>query len=396
MRKKMLSLALALVMCLSLIPCAFAAETVSASDKFTDVPADAWYLSELNYAVANGYISGTSATTFSPMENISRCQFVTIMGRMLGAPTSGGSTKFTDVDPNSWYAPYIAWAAEKGYVNGTGSSKFSPEALITVEQMSTILTNYCLKTGVELKCDTWSEEYKDVSSVSSWATMNVMFMWQFDLLHTENGYIHPQKAVSRAEGAYTLARFAKAARYGTEPPTSGGGSETGKPTDDGWSIDIDAYAAECNAKVQTIHDELWSSGAITASSTEKDKAIAYAKWMCMNCFYGDGVSFGFPKYQSHDAYGALVNGRAVCEGLAGGYTELLKYEGITCESVNRVGHMTNLVTLDGVQYLVDMSQCVGVSKNVDGSFKQTGFDLIVKKYFSPTKVNPDTREPIEW
>lgn len=56
----------------------------------------------------------------------------------------------------------------------------------------------------------------------------------------------------------------------------------------------------------------------------------------------------------------------------------------------------NLVTMDGMQYLVDVSQCVGVSKNVDGTFRQAGFDTIVKKYFSPTKVNPDTREPLEW
>ncbi len=72
MKKKMLSLALALVMCLSLMPSAFAAETVSASDKFTDVPANAWYLDELNYAVYNGYINGTSDTTFSPDGNITR------------------------------------------------------------------------------------------------------------------------------------------------------------------------------------------------------------------------------------------------------------------------------------------------------------------------------------
>ena len=63
MRKKLLSLALALVMCLSLVSSALAAETVSAADKFTDVPNGKWYLDELEYAVHNGYISGTSAST---------------------------------------------------------------------------------------------------------------------------------------------------------------------------------------------------------------------------------------------------------------------------------------------------------------------------------------------
>ena len=74
MRKKLLSLALALVMCLSLVSSALAAETVSAADKFTDVPNGAWYLDELEYAVHNGYISGTSASTFSPDAQVTRGQ----------------------------------------------------------------------------------------------------------------------------------------------------------------------------------------------------------------------------------------------------------------------------------------------------------------------------------
>lgn len=391
MKKKMLSLALALVMCLSLIPCAFAAETVRAS-KFTDVPSNAWYYDELDYAVYNGFISGTTATTFNPDGSLSRAAFVTIMGRMLGAPTSGGSTKFTDVDAKSWYAPYVAWAAQNKIVNGTSSTTFSPEANITVEQMATILTNYCLNTGTMLECNTRLVEYKDDSSVSGWAVMNVEYMRQFDLLHAGNGYIHPQKAVSRAEGAYTLARFAKAARYGTEPPTSGGPTAE-KPDEDDW--DIQAYTAKSDAKAQAIHDELWSSGAITASSTEKDKAIAYAKWIGMNCFYGDGVAFGYPQYQSHDAYGALVNGRAVCEGLSLAYEKLLKLEGFTVESVNYKGHMYTHVTVNGVVYCIDMTHVVGQSKKPDGTFYQTGFDREMNKFFNPISVDECLR-PTEW
>ena len=217
MRKKMLSLALALVMCLSLIPCAFAAE-VSAADKFTDVSANAWYLDELNYAVYNGYISGTSATTFSPDATITRGQFVTILGRMLNVSTSGGSTKFTDVDAGSWYAPYVAWAAQNGYVNGTSSTTFSPEATITVEQMAVIISNYITKSGVELSGYTASTNYKDTSSISSWAVSSMETMRQYGLLVTDAaGNVNPHKSVNRAEGAVSLVRLAKATGLGVEP-----------------------------------------------------------------------------------------------------------------------------------------------------------------------------------
>lgn len=89
--RKFVSLILSLTICFSLIPSAFAVETVSADNKFTDVPASAWYLDELNYALANGYISGTGDNTFSPSGNITRGQFVTILGRMLGVSTSSGA-----------------------------------------------------------------------------------------------------------------------------------------------------------------------------------------------------------------------------------------------------------------------------------------------------------------
>ena len=122
-----------MAMCLSLVPSAFAAEGALV-DKFTDVPADAWYRDELDYAVYNGYISGTSSTTFSPDAKVTRGQFVTILGRMFGADTSKyTTTKFEDVDIKSWYGPYVEWARDKGIVNGISSKAFAPTNNITVE-----------------------------------------------------------------------------------------------------------------------------------------------------------------------------------------------------------------------------------------------------------------------
>ena len=63
----MLSLGLAMAMCLAMVPGALAAGDISVDpSKFTDVPEDAWYWDELDYALYNGYTTGTSDTTFSP------------------------------------------------------------------------------------------------------------------------------------------------------------------------------------------------------------------------------------------------------------------------------------------------------------------------------------------
>ncbi len=51
---------------------------------FTDVPEDAWYHIEVEKALSIGYIHGTSNTTFSPNDYITRGQVATILCRIVG------------------------------------------------------------------------------------------------------------------------------------------------------------------------------------------------------------------------------------------------------------------------------------------------------------------------
>lgn len=367
--KKFLSMMLVLVMCLFLTPSAFADGTTivfgdgtgNASDKFTDVPNGAWYLGELNYAVANGYISGTSATTFSPDATITRGQFVTILGRMLNAPTSGGSTKFTDVNAGSWYAPYVAWAANNGYVNGTSSTTFSPEATITVEQMGTILANYISRSGVAISDDPSSwlgygvdflelmgvdihssySAYRDASSISSWAIASMEMMKKYDLMVTDTlGRVRPHKAVTRAEATVSLVRLAWSAGIGEKPSMADSTTAfVGKPE---VCDDATYYAAV------KVHDELWASGKITGYMTQKQKARAYYDWLLQHCTYGGARG-------ETSAYTAIADGYAVCEGYAEAYVLLLSFEYIECDVVISVSgdHEWNKAVLDGTLYHID-------------------------------------------
>lgn len=379
MRKKLLSLALALVMCLSVVPSAFAAERVS---KFTDVPADAWYREELDYAVYNGYISGTSATTFNPDALVSRAQFVVIIGRMLKVDTSAyTSSKFEDVDPKSWYGPYVAWAADKGYVNGTSSTTFSPDSNLTTEQMGVVMSNYISKSGVVLTPSSTFTGYADAANISGWAKSGMDVMAQYDLLPVDGkGNVSPRKAATRAEAAVSLVRLAQSAGWGTAPAEQ-------VPTSD--------YSAEVAAKVESIHNELWATGKVTSSMTEKEKAIAYFRWMCVNCSY-DGDWFADPdldvgdiSMESHSAYGPLILGEGVCDGLSLAYKLLLDTECIQSyvkseiKPGHRYGHAWSVVTLDGKDYRIDLTEGVSFTKWADGSLSEVLFEDEVQKQFYP-------------
>lgn len=381
--KKLISCVLALVLALSLVPSAFAAEGASV-DKFTDVPADAWYRDELAYALHNGYISGTSETTFAPDALVTRGQFVTIMGRMLGADMSNGKTQFTDVPEKAFYAPYVGWAASKGYVNGTSATTFAPDANITFEQMGTIIANHLNKSGVVVVATLPPTTYKDASSIAGWAKGSMELMAKYNLLPTDAaGNVNPRNQVTRAEAAVALVRLARGIGLGVVPT----------------SVYVDAYDVQVAAKVKEVHDELWASGKITFNSTEKEKAIAYFRWMCENTSYGANVADVFREFDDieleyHNAYGPLILGKGVCDGIANAYYQLLKAEGIACDvviSVDEPGvyvspnnHAWNTVVLDGDYFeCIDLTEGISSSKNANGTLNESAFETNVQKQFYP-------------
>ncbi len=384
MRKKLLSLALALVMCLSVVPSAFAAEGASV-DKFTDVPADAWYRDELAYALHNGYISGTSETTFAPDALVTRGQFVTILGRMVNADVSQfKTTQFEDVDITSWYGPYVEWARSIGIVNGISSKQFAPDNKITVEQMSVMVSNCISKLSMSPKAA--PVVYSDMFSVSTWAVSGVEAMAKYNLLPVDaTSNINPHKQATRSECTVSLVRLAQSTGMGVAPNADAG---------DEWVLDdsyYDLYREDpaVVAKISSIHDELWTSGAIKYGMTEKEKAVAYFRWMCENTRYGSDVGPNGSEDDIgivyHSSYGPLILGMGVCDGLSYAYRHLLATEGIYCMTIlsEEKNHAWNIVTLDGKEYRIDLTEGVSTTKWANGSLSEVLFDNDVKKQFYP-------------
>lgn len=382
--KKLISMLMTVVMLLALVPSAFAAEGASV-DKFTDVPADAWYREELAYALHNGYISGTSETTFAPDALVTRGQFVTILGRMVNADVSQfKTTQFEDVNITSWYGPYVEWARSTGIVNGISSKQFAPDNKITVEQMSVMVSNCISKLSLSPKAA--PVVYSDMSSVSTWAVSGVEAMAKYNLLSVDvTSNINPHKQATRAECTVSLVRLAQSTGMGVAPTVD---------ADDEWVPDdsyYDLYREDpaVVAKISSIHDELWASGAIKSGMTEKEKAIAYFRWMCENTRYGSDVGPNGSEDDIgivyHSSYGPLILGMGVCDGLSYAYHHLLATEGIYCRTIlsEEKNHAWNIVTLDGKEYEIDLTEGVESTKWADGSLSEVAFDNDVQKQFYP-------------
>ena len=110
------------------------------TNPFTDVNVGAFYYDAVLWAVSNGITSGTSDTTFSPDNTVSRAQVVAFLYNYANKPAAANST-FSDVAADAYYAPAVGWAAAQKITSGTGNNTFSPENDCTRAQIVTFLYN---------------------------------------------------------------------------------------------------------------------------------------------------------------------------------------------------------------------------------------------------------------
>ena len=112
-------------------------ETVSLiRNPFTDVKTSASYFKALCWAYNNGIVAGTSTTRFSPNDNCTRGQFALMLWRMNGKPSTAGlENPFTDVKSSNGFYNGIVWCYNKGITAGTSATTFSPNNNITRWQM---------------------------------------------------------------------------------------------------------------------------------------------------------------------------------------------------------------------------------------------------------------------
>ena len=177
------------------------------SEIFTDVPTDHWARAVIQYVYDNGLMTGTSATTFAPEATTTRGMIVSMLARLEGV-TSAEPAGFTDVSADDWYATAVNWAASAGIVNGYEDNTFQPNAAITREQLAAMLMNYAQWKGQDTSARADLSHYSDADSISSWA--NDVLSWAVAeglLTGVTDDTIAPQVHATRAQVAAILQRF---------------------------------------------------------------------------------------------------------------------------------------------------------------------------------------------
>ena len=157
---------------------------------FSDVPETYWAYDEIEWAYDNGYVNGTSASTFAPGASISRQQVWMILARL-----SGGSP--ADM------AAAREWAMANDISDGT-----NPGNAVTRQQLAALLFRFAQANGYDSGDRAALTGFPDAGSVASYAVEALQWATASGILNgTSQGTLNPAGTATRAQFAVMLYRF---------------------------------------------------------------------------------------------------------------------------------------------------------------------------------------------
>lgn len=321
MKKRMLSLVVALALCLGLtVP------TCAAGRTFTDVPAGAWYSEWVEKAVAGGLISGYSDGRFGPDDNVTYAQLAVMLVRAL---SSQGDIQSS----TPWWMAYAEEADDYGLWEDTDMAEKSVWAstanqAISREQMAQMLYNAMDAMGTRPLNTSTREaafEIKDYlienSDFSDRNSHAVLVCYARKLLSGDaNGYFHPKEPMTRSQAAVVMCRLFEH-QFPSKRPD-------------------DAVGGRYNTNLYTVPADINKDGWIT--SAEVDAVLAQLK-----IDYPDGSPWGSDDHWNSPVFG----GGSECAGFAfmvsdkifGNLPRLLLQD----HSQIRIGDVINMRTMEG-------------------------------------------------
>ena len=204
----------ALFICLVSLLTLFAPVYGTADLPFTDVKEGSWYYDAVKYCHVSGIFKGTSETTFSPADTMTREMFVTALARTTDMdPADYTDRYFLDGKADQWYSPYIQWAYETGVSNGIGNRRFGIGRSLSRAEAVTMLYNFCDNFGYSVNApaaDKLIASYSDVASLPDYAENS--FAWAvFEgiISGTSKDTLSPKMTMTRAQAAQIFARYDK-------------------------------------------------------------------------------------------------------------------------------------------------------------------------------------------
>jgi len=151
-------------------------------------------------------VRGVSNNLFMPEAGIRRGDFMLMLHRAAGLPTADGSSGFSDVSDDAYYASAVSWARELGIATGYADGSFAPDATLTREAAFAFVYRFLEAEGAELPFGDVSVllDFPDHAAVSDWAQEAAASLILDEIVAGSDGSIEPLQTLTRAQMAKIL------------------------------------------------------------------------------------------------------------------------------------------------------------------------------------------------
>lgn len=192
--KRIFAVVLTLAMTLTLTTWASAAD-------FTDMP-DNWAKAPLEAAVENGLLNGSDGL-LRPTDYLTRAEMAAILVRAFGTTQSASVSGFSDVKADAWYVTQnaVPGAVFMEIMNGNNDGTFEPGRNISREQAFAVLAR-ALK--LEAGSSSVLAQFTDAAQISGWASGEVAAMVAAGYVNGSNRKLNPKGNITRQEFAQVM------------------------------------------------------------------------------------------------------------------------------------------------------------------------------------------------
>lgn len=171
---------------------------------FDDLDGVEWAREPICKLAEMGVLRGKEYRLFYPNDNITREEFVKMLTVAYKLNIENKTDKFTDVNADDWFMPYVAAALENGIVQGISDELFGTGQNITRQDLAVMAYNAALKNGVEFNTED-VQKFSDDDKISDYAKTAVYALKSQDIVNGIDGKnFAPQDTATRAEAAKIL------------------------------------------------------------------------------------------------------------------------------------------------------------------------------------------------
>ncbi len=171
---------------------------------FDDLDGVEWAREPICKLAEMGVLRGKEYRLFYPNDNIMREEFVKMLTVAYKLNIENKTAKFTDVNADDWFMPYVAAALENGIVNGVSDDMFGTGQNITRQDLAVMAYNAALKNGVEFNTE-GVQKFSDDDKISDYAKTAVYALKSQDIVNGIDGKnFAPRDTATRAEAAKIL------------------------------------------------------------------------------------------------------------------------------------------------------------------------------------------------